>query len=291
MLVATSSDVKKATAPIRITSNKYTRGRVLILAGSEEWRGAMELAAYAAHNALAALRTEAGFVTVAAPVKILNLAGNISPVFVLKKLVGKPKDEVKELGKVRHDVLVVGPGLDEVHIPVKAFRYLLKIERKMGNTLVVDAAALHVFGKAKITGKEMILTPHDGEFKKMTGIDLKGKSVEQRMIEAKKFAFQHGGCTLVLKGNATVITDGKRLKVNVAKTPALATMGTGDVLAGMIAAYASQHKDRFESAVAAVHVHSQIGDTLYKKMGEHITADDVIAKIPDVLKKYDTLTK
>lgn len=286
--LTSARDVRTATSPLRLTSNKYTRGRVLILAGSEEWRGAMEMAAYAAHNAIAALRTVSGFVTVAAPAHVLNLAGAVSPVFVLKKVHGGPEEEIVQLEKVRHDAILIGPGLEKRHLPVAFFKRLLKIERKKKNRIVVDAAALHVFSKMNIAGKELILTPHDGEFRNMTGIDLKGKPLQGRISEAKRFAAAHD-CTIVLKGHATVITDGKRVKVNIADTPSLATMGTGDVLAGMIAAYASQHKDPFESAVAAVYVHSKIGDALYKRKGEHITAQDIIDAIPKMLKRFDVI--
>ena len=95
----------------------------------------------------------------------------------------------------------------------------------------------------------------------------------------------------MLKGNETVITDGELLKINVAGTPALATMGTGDVLAGMITSYAALHKNPFESAVAAVHAHSMIADALYVKKGLHITAQHIIDNMAETLRQFDIVKR
>jgi NAD(P)H-hydrate epimerase len=91
----------------------------------------------------------------------------------------------------------------------------------------------------------------------------------------------------VLKGHFTVITDGSSVKVNKAGSSALATMGTGDVLDGMIAAYAAVHGNAFESAVAAVTAHSMLGDALWRKKGNHIIAMDLIDALPSFLRKFD----
>ncbi len=288
-IIANDNDIRMATEPIKMHANKYSHGRVLILGASQEWRGAALMAAYAADNALAALRTGTGFVTIAATKKLIFAAGKLSPVFVVKELKGEVITDTKEIGAIRHDVIVVGPGLEKSNISAKFLEAVAKLEKKKGNMMIIDAAALGVLkGHERLIGKNMILTPHDGEFKALTGIDLKDGKLEERINAAKAFAKQHR-CTLVLKGHETIVTDGKRIKIDVSKTPALATMGTGDVLCGIIASYAASHKEPFESAVAGVHVHSIIGDELFKKKGVHITAQDVIDAIPDVLKRFDVI--
>ncbi len=286
-LIATDKDIGIATSPVRMHSHKYSRGRVLIIAASTEWRGAAVMAAYAANNAIAALRTVSGFVTVAATSESILALSGFSPVFVLRELKGSEDDYVREIDSIRHDSLVMGPGVQNMKMPL--FRKLARSAESVNKPLVIDADALGMISKDKkqITSN-MALTPHDGEFKKLAGVDLEGKGIGARIEAASSFAKKYG-CVLVLKGHETIIADRARLKVNAAKTPALATMGSGDVLAGMLASYAAQHRDLFESAVAAVHAHSLIGDTLFKKKGMHIIATDVIDAIPDALKRFDVI--
>jgi NAD(P)H-hydrate epimerase len=94
---------------------------------------------------------------------------------------------------------------------------------------------------------------------------------------------------VVLKGHITIITNGDLLKINEAKTPALATMGTGDILSGIIGAYCTMHKDPFECSTAGVYIHSNIGDKLYEAKGNHIIAQDIIDMIPEFLKDFDVI--
>lgn len=96
---------------------------------------------------------------------------------------------------------------------------------------------------------------------------------------------------MLLKGHETVVTDGKRIRVNRARTSALATMGTGDVLAGMIAGYAATGADIFDAALAGAYLHSRIGDELAKRMGSHIISIDVVESIPSILKRFDKTTR
>ena len=92
---------------------------------------------------------------------------------------------------------------------------------------------------------------------------------------------------MLLKGHETVVTDGKRTKIIRAKSSALAVMGTGDVLSGMIGAYAAKNNDLFVAGVAGAYLHAMIGDALYKEKGNHILASDVVDGIPKILKKFD----
>lgn len=290
-MLTSNKDIEKATPSIGMHSNKYSRGSVLIIVGSGKYTGAMKLAASAASEALAALRTESGYVTIAGPKKIISSAASISSVFVIRELSGPVRKQLSDIKSIRHDAMVFGPGLEPSNIKTGILEGITKIEKSARRCMVIDGAAIRALaGHKELINRGMVLTPHDGEFNALTGVNLKGAVLKARISSAKRFAAEHG-CTLVLKGHETVITDGKRLKVNVPKSPALATMGTGDVLAGMIASYLAVHKDAFESAVAAAHAHSMIGDKLYKKKGEHITAEDVVEAIPSVLKQFDKTRK
>ena len=286
-LLAGPADVKRATKPLDIHWNKYSRGSVLIIGGSNEWMGAMKMASYAANNALAALRTVSGYVTVAATKEVIAAASNLSPVFIIKELNGDVEHDLKVIKSTKHDAIVLGPGIPKQGIGITLLKKVIALEKAMRNAIVIDAAMIGVIADRKqLISENMILTPHTGEFKTLTGKDLKDASLSVRVKEVKAFVAKHR-CTLLLKGDETVITDGKRLKIIKSRTPALATMGTGDVLCGMIASYAASHKDPFESAVAAAYVHSEIGDALFKKKGEHLIATDVIDAIPKFIKEFD----
>ena len=290
-LHAGPGDVALATEPLSRYANKYTRGSVLVVGGSEEYRGAPMMAAFSANNALSALTTGSGYVTIAAPKSVVETAARRSSIFVFKVLSGEMPDYDFSIVKgIRHNTVIIGPGMKVSEVNRSLVERILKFERMNGGGVVVDGGALSLIGRFREKPfPGMVLTPHDGEFKKLTRRDLKGKPLQARIMAAMWFA-RLRGCTLVLKGNTTVVTDGKRLKLNTAKTPALSTMGTGDVLDGIIAGFLSRHADAFESAVAGVFVHAKIGDELYKRKGLHIVAQDVIDAIPDALKGFDVIT-
>jgi NAD(P)H-hydrate epimerase len=215
----------------------------------------------------------------------------VPPELIVKQFAGSEfsSDDIPRLAEIRHDVAVIGPGLASTGKSFGSIMEFIKSESARGKGVIIDAAAIKSISRnTSALGKDCIVTPHEGEFKFLTGINLKNKPLEKRIYAAMDFAKSYR-CTIVLKGHETIITDGSLLKINVAASPALATMGTGDVLSGIIASYFAAHKNAFESAVAGVYVHSLIGDELYKEKGVHITAEDVIAKIPEVLKRFDVI--
>jgi NAD(P)H-hydrate epimerase len=160
---------------------------------------------------------------------------------------------------------------------------IVEAELGRGSTIVMDGGALKAAAKAELS-RDVILTPHSGEFASL-GYRVTD-DIDERVEKAVEFSERHR-CTLVLKGHETVITDGASVKVNRASTAALATMGTGDVLAGMIAAYAAMHGSAFESAVAGVTAHSMLGDLLHRTKGDHVIATDLIEALPLFLKRFD----
>ena len=290
-LFAGPGDVKSITRPKPMDSDKNTNGRVLILGGSGEYHGAPILSSFAANATMAALRSNSGYVYTAVPSSIAGDISRMSPSMVVRSLPGDviDADAIKAIDMMRHNVLAIGPGLSQKAISNKNAALLLSMEREKGNIVVIDASAIRSIALYKsYIGKNSIITPHDGEFKTLTGIDLAKVDIGRKLHSAIEFADTYG-CTIVLKGNETIITDGKTLKINKSSTPALATMGTGDVLTGMIASYAGMSMKPFESAVAAVYMHSKIGDMLFEKKGLHITAEDVIGMIPEQLKGFDSI--
>jgi hydroxyethylthiazole kinase-like uncharacterized protein yjeF len=292
-LMAGPGDVMLATKPRSIYANKYEHGNVAVVGGSVDYRGAPLLTGMAAEHALAALKTGSGYVTVLSPEDSLVNEQRMMPELILHTISKDKlqKHDIQKITSVKHDSMVIGPGLGLDYMDYKCFSEILEYEKSKGKYLVADASALRILSKYKnLIGKNMVLTPHTGEFKYLSGIDLSKRDMDSRIHTAVDFAKTYG-CTLVLKGNETIITDGILLKINKAETPTLATMGTGDVLAGIIASYLAMNKgEPFKSAVAGVYVHSRIGDMLYNELGMHATAYDVAMTIPKVLKEFDRIS-
>ncbi len=282
-------DVILATGPRSLDANKYTHGSSLVIGAGSDFKGAPVLASFSANSALSALRGGSGYVTILLPKESEVLINR--PDLIVKQMRHDrlSRDDLDTIKSIRHNTLIIGAGLPKDVRIYPIIAEVIKRENQRGNTVVADATAVKAMNYYKgALGPRVILTPHEGEFKDLTGVDVKKMSSRQRIYEAIDFARNHH-CTLVLKGHDTIITNGELLKINRSETAELATMGTGDVLCGLIASYAGIHDNPFESAVAAVYVHSMIGDALYREKGLHATASDVIEKIPEVVKKYDML--
>ncbi len=277
-IYAGKGDVMLATKPRPIDANKYTNGALLVVGGSEKYIGAPQLAYSSAKATLAALRIGSTYATLLVPSVIAN-AAYAKAMVVQQFQCNELADKIKG---IRHNAIVIGPGMEEKCIG--NIGSIIENERKQGNPVVIDGSAIKLLKGKGCNGA--IITPHEGEFRSIAKL---GESPIEKLHDAIEFA-KRKKCIVVLKGHTTIITDGKRTKINNAKTPVLATMGTGDVLSGMIGAYASISGKPFESAVAAVYVHSKIGDMLYNEKGLHIIADDIIEAIPRFLKSYDKIS-
>ena len=137
----------------------------------------------------------------------------------------------------------------------------------------------------------MILTPHPGEFGRLTELTTQQVQSDREKL-AVEFAsrWATGGCdkplVLVLKGHGTVVTDGRRVFVNATGNPGMATGGTGDVLTGLIAGIVGQGLEPFDGAVLAVHAHGLAGDLGAAKLGQvSLIASDLLDFLPHAMRK------
>ncbi len=284
-ITISDNDLRKAARKRSLNSNKYSNGRILVIGGSSFYYGAPVLALDSAYQSLAALRAGAGYVKAFVPEKILQTARSLSPNTIIGEL-GKDRIIFNDTIKVeieKADVLVIGMGIG----PNSAApaRRIIEHALRHSKKVIADADAIGIVRDIKIHGQgNVLITPHEGEFAGFAGTkppDGLGSRVDAVRLAAKKH-----NLAIVLKGHNTIVTDGKMVRINTAKSAALATMGTGDVLSGIIAGYAAIGNDLFSSAVAAVYLHSRIGDILYKEKGNHIIATDLIERIPQFLRKY-----
>lgn len=151
--------------------------------------------------------------------------------------------------------------------------------------MVIDAdAILTVASLHRKLGMGVVLTPNDHEFRRLSKAPLIDRGMR---IEAAKRLAARLDCVVLLKGHVSIVTDGRSVKLVEPRTAALATMGTGDVLSGIIGGYLTLNGNAFVSAVAGAYLHARIGDLLYREKGYHILASDVVEYIPRVLKRFD----
>ncbi len=260
--------------------HKGTFGRVLLLAGSWGMTGAAVLAGRAA------LRGGAGLVYVAAPRSCVPVIASGEPAYLTLPLPedhsGQTTTEALELLQEhaqRMDALAIGPGLGR---SAALDHIVTTLYGSCALPCVVDADALNVLAAqpALLSGHvaARILTPHVGEFSRLTGLSPEQISTH-RVEHAAAFAAQQQ-VILVLKGPGTVVTDGTSCFINTTGNAGMATGGTGDVLTGLILALLGQGCRPFEAAQLGVYLHGLAGDCA----AEQWTQPGLIASdLPDYL--------
>ena len=228
--------------------HKYSRGLVHALAG--KMPGAIALAASAAAHA------GAGYVRVSTSRAIDKL-----PAAVVQTDTAVINDE-------RIGCLLVGPGMGDIP-------QVLTLALTSHAPKVIDADAIGQLGEPeRLKGQDAILTPHEGEFARLFG-DLQGSKADRALAAAEK-----SGAVIVYKGPDTLVAapDG-RLGFAPPAPASLASAGTGDVLAGMIAALRATGLDGFEAACAGVWLHGRAAELA----GPALIADDLLDAIPQAL--------
>src|SRR5262249_25531346 len=124
-----------------------------------------------------------------------------------------------------------------------------------------------------------VLTPHPGEFGRLTGLATAAVQANREEL-ARDFAARHG-VVVILKGHRSIITDGERVAINTTGNPGLATGGTGDVLTGIVPALACQGLEAYDAARLAAHLHGLAGDLAAQELGQvSLIATDLIRFLP-----------
>lgn len=282
--VAGRSDLRAAIVPRIAESDKRTSGKVLVVGGSADFHGAPALAYSAAYAMLSALRAGAGYVSAFVPESALLANRKVSPNVIVRpfaKDVLSMADVPKISDSIRHsDSVVIGPGLGGSNRSALAVAKLVRVACTTKKAAVVDADAIAAVSRAPELNRSVVLTPNKNEFERAWGRVPKGEAAAVKAVA--KVSQEIGACVL-LKGHRTIISDGRTAKLVKSSSAALATMGTGDVLSGIIAGLAASNHDTFKSAVAGAYLHSRIGDVLHKKIGDRILATDVIDEVPAAL--------
>ena len=277
----TEEDAKKINLKRNPLSNKYTNGKVFVLAGSVGLSGAAYL------SSLSALKNGSGAVILGIP-KSLNtvLERKTTEVMTLPlpETISKgiSLDGWKEIKKKIEwsDVSLIGPGLGRDDETMELVR---KIITEIKGKYVIDADGLYAFRKYsnifKESGSEIIITPHYGEFATISGI--KPEAFKKELYSISTKYAKENQVVLVLKNSPTITTDGDKFIINSTGKENLATVGSGDVLSGIIASTFSITGKALDSAAFGSYFHGLCGDNLYKKSGNSSTiASDLLNEIP-----------
>ena len=258
-------------------AHKGDFGKLFILAGSVGYTGAPVLASRAA------VRSGAGLVTLAVPKQIY-------PIVAVKcdeAMVWPWEDQYEEIfekAKNCHAALI-GPGLGQSE---QAERLVLDLLRDLPCPVILDADGLNILARHMDVLKQRtaptILTPHDGEFSRLSGRVL---PITDRLAAARNFATEYN-CILVLKGHRTITAfQTGKCAVNTTGNPGMARGGSGDALAGLIAGLLVQNK-RWEAVAEAVWIHGRAGDLAAADKGEYgMTITDLIEQIPYAMKECE----
>lgn len=265
-------------------SHKGDYGKILIVGGSKGMTGAAALAGSSA------VKSGAGLVTV-------GIAESLNSVLEVKlteamtlplpddngSLNGNASELIFEQMQ-KSDVLLIGPGLGRSK---ETKKLVCDILTKSRIPVVVDADALFAVSEnseiINSCGCNLIFTPHEAEFARLLGISVK-EVAKNRSELSREFATANG-VTLILKGKYTIVTSPSgRQYINTVGNSGMATGGSGDVLAGMTAAFTASVGDETKAAVLAVYLHGLAGDKAAEKYGKiSLTATDICNNIHEAI--------
>jgi NAD(P)H-hydrate epimerase len=249
-----------------LADHKYARGHAVI-SGGAELTGAARLASRAAR------RVGAGLVTIAADASAKNIYLSGDPGCMFAPL-GSFEDAISD---PRRNAVLVGPGNGVTDETRRRTLAALRAEK----ATVIDADALTIFednpaslfNRIRKSGGVTVLTPHDGEFARL--FDHSADKLTNCRIAAEQ-----SGAVVLLKGADTVIAgpDG-RVSINTNAPATLATAGSGDVLAGLIAGLLAQDLNAFDAACAGAWIHGEAAN----RFGPGLIAEDITEKVPEVI--------
>lgn len=277
-----AADVYPLVPPIPARAHKGTRKKLAIVGGSEGMAGAVLLAAQAA------FRSGVGLLRLSVAEGSVSAVHGAAPAALVAEW--QPDAEFADPTAAWADAVVIGPGLGKSPRAKQLTEHVFKGSAKL---LVVDADALNIFTRDAqelvdlLDGRPAVLTPHPAELGRLLQRD--AQEVDAERFEIALEAARFFGAVVLLKGTPTVIAapDGD-VRVSATGTPALATGGSGDALAGMIGTLLAQTRDPFVSAYVAAWIHGRAAELATgARNSRGTTLDDILSMLPEAWQPYD----
>jgi len=270
----------------RPDSHKGDYGHVFVLGGSPGLTGAAVLAAEAA------LRAGAGLATVGCPREVQPVVASRTTCAMSLGLPDTAGGALSHAAlapalrfSTRCRAVVLGPGLGRDPDTGEFVRsFMTSVEA----VTVLDADGLNLLAghgeRVREAQASFVLTPHPVEAARLLGIEpRKISTLDRREVLADLVRLT--GAVVVLKGHRTLVSDGERLYENRTGNPGMATGGSGDVLAGVVAALAAQGLAPFDAAVLGVSVHGRAGDIAARRFGQvSMIATDILDCLPEAFR-------
>ncbi len=259
---------------------KHTNGKLLVIAGSVNEHSSMLGAALLTTKA--AVKTGAGYVCTSMPT---DFAAPLHTLVPSATVIGRDRDTLLEKAAWA-DAIVIGCGLGRDSDTIDLFRDLLTDPLVASKKLILDADALFAltcggFALDALDFRDILLTPHAGEFSRMTGLTL-DEILASPLERVREYAARHH-VNVLLKGGPTCLADPSgNVLINNTGTEALSTAGSGDVLSGMIAALAAKGTDTFNAGGAGAWLHGRAGD-LSKDISSLVSSEDILNAIPEAV--------
>lgn len=274
----------------RPDGNKGTFGKVLVIAGNDNICGAAVMAGRSV------FRMGAGMIRIVTSYKNRDVIQQTLPEAMVTVYdtgfwqEDKPDDSFLAAFQDAHkwaDCILIGPGIGTGKEAAWMLKYCM--EESM-LPMIIDADGLNLLSSGSVCmdacGRDIILTPHLGEFAGLFGCSVKEASA--KITEYPKKLAEKMNCIVVCKDARTVVaaSDKESLYLNTSGNAGMATAGSGDVLAGMITGLLSQGMKAHNAAVTGVYLHGLAGDMAAKAYGEYsMMATDIIEQLQDILKK------
>ncbi len=280
----TPSIVKKFIPARKAKSRKGDNGTVLVVGGSYIYHGAPIL------SSIAALRCGTDLVYTSVPKVNVSSTRSVSPNLIVIPLVDQKltKGAVNKLvGALPHNLDSATIGMGLAIQEKNSLLHLVKSLLARDVRLSLDASALIPEVLPLLANKNVVVTPHAGEFKRLFG-ESPPNSKKDRIKVVEKNAKKYG-ITVLLKGATDVISNGSTTYLYGKKTPGMTVGGTGDVLSGLVAGLLSKNRNTLESAAAATFINGLAGKAAQKRLGLHMTSMDLLEELPAAMKPFDKI--
>ena len=254
-------------------SNKGTFGKILNVAGSDNYIGAAYLSSYSAY------KVGAGYVALASDTNVIKSVSQMLPEAVYMEI----PYAYRRLNDF--NVILIGCGIGKSFVAKNNFKFIVNFFRDKETPFVIDADGLNMLSEMNIHLPEnTIITPHP-----MEAARLLVKDISEVLADLEGSALELSekyNCVTVLKTHRTIICDKSNLFINEHGNSALAKAGTGDVLAGIISGLLAQKVELFEAAKLGVYLHSRAGELASEDLTEYsVMASDIPKYLPQAIKE------